>query len=774
MSAYPPPTEDLPTFNPAVFFVDETGITLGEADARYVKLSGSIMTGNLAVPSITLNGSDVETDITALQTKTTDQSFSSSTTSFSGSVKSTGGDIFISGANKFIGVDNGVSSIKIKNSSNSGNIETVNPDNTLQFLIGGSNIFKMTNAQNLFYQPLKANTSIDIGDATTRFNTIYASTLNLPTISDVASSITSNATNMTTLQTKTTGISYDSGTTTTNITGKLATSDDITINQSNIEFLRADGSVAGFINYQNEGLTLGENRGGDNTSVVLGGEDIVFKTNNTTRMTIAEAGTTTLTGTLALPSNSDVDTQLTTNTSNIATNTSNISTNTSNISTNTSNIATNTTKLTGISYSSGEDETDIDTNSGNFKLSIQNKGIKIEGDPATTDSNDVIPLQAQTKGGSIQIRMLNRLGTGDSQNYHLYTNNFQRNASGFSIINTSYKAQKFEVFQPAIGNSNDSSVAYKWAFYSTTGSNPSTSAEILAYYDGRFQAPTLRTDEIDEINGNTLTISSQLDVNGFAAGSFTGAQYDSNNPPATGTFGGNYGALIIGNCEAGSFIASSSKKIKNIESSLSDISTQNEAIQLFESIPLSKYSYIDKVKNRSDKHYGLIAEEMPNNIFRYESNGYIPNIYQKGKVSFDETNKKHTITFNNPLDFSKFENEDMSNIMCFMFKKDNCENEEIEINEEGKEKHKKFTKCKINLSNCEIIDQYNIRGSLDIDKFCCGHQDKIFVYGVKGTIPSVKKEAYFELTSCVVKHLLKENKELKERLNKIEQVLNIN
>ena len=165
---------------------------------------------------------------------------------------------------------------------------------------------------------------------------------------------------------------------------------------------------------------------------------------------------------------------------------------------------------------------------------------------------------------------------------------------------------------------------------------------------------------------------------------------------------------------------------------------------------------------------------MPNNIFRYESNGYIPNIYQKGKVSFDETNKKHTITFNNPLDFSKFENEDMSNIMCFMFKKDNCENEEIEINEEGKEKHKKFTKCKINLSNCEIIDQYNIRGSLDIDKFCCGHQDKIFVYGVKGTIPSVKKEAYFELTSCVVKHLLKENKELKERLNKIEQILNIN
>ena len=71
MSAYPPPTEDLPIFNPAVFFVDETGITLGEADARYLKLSGGVMTGTLAVPAITLNGDDVETDITALQTTTT-------------------------------------------------------------------------------------------------------------------------------------------------------------------------------------------------------------------------------------------------------------------------------------------------------------------------------------------------------------------------------------------------------------------------------------------------------------------------------------------------------------------------------------------------------------------------------------------------------------------------------------------------------------------------------------------------------------------------------
>jgi hypothetical protein len=594
MSAYPPPTEDLPTFNPAVFFVDETGITLSEADARYLKLSGGIMTGTLAVPAITLNGSDVETDITALQTKTQDLTFSGNTSTFSGNIEATG-NIYVSGNNKFIGVDNGTSSIKIQNHANHADFEVVNPDNAIHFKNAGTELFELTNTSTLFYQPLKANTSVDIGDGTTRFNTIYASTLNLPTISDVGSQITTNASNISTLQTKTTqlsydsgtttstfggstldvnatlalplhsdvdstlttlesnvstlqtkttqlsydsgtttstfggstldvnatlalplhadvdstltiiegnvstlqtkttGISYDSGTTTTNISGKLATSDDITINQSNIEFLRADASVAGFINYQSEGLTLGETRGGNNTSIVIGGDDIVFKTNNTPRMTIAEAGTTTLTGTLALPSNSDVDTQLTTNTS---------------------NISTLQTKLTGISYSSGNDETDIDTNSGNFKLSIQNQGIKIEGDPATTDL-DVIPLQGQTKGGLVQIRMLNRLGTGNSSNYHLYTNNYERLSSGAQIIDSTYKAQKLELKQPTLGSSNSTENACTWAFYSSTGSNPSPVGIIRFFYDGDIEANNVSHTSDKRLKENIIDANKENLISDF-------------------------------------------------------------------------------------------------------------------------------------------------------------------------------------------------------------------------------------------------------------------
>jgi hypothetical protein len=97
MSAYLPPEENLPIFNPTVFKAgDDTGITLGDADKRYLKKSGGIMTGGLSTPSVTtplisLNGSNVgdELDkIPPIEEKTTDQSFDdvTNTTSFANNV----------------------------------------------------------------------------------------------------------------------------------------------------------------------------------------------------------------------------------------------------------------------------------------------------------------------------------------------------------------------------------------------------------------------------------------------------------------------------------------------------------------------------------------------------------------------------------------------------------------------------------------------------------------------------------------------------------------
>ena len=75
MASYLPPTDNLPNFNPNVFQNgDDTGITLTEADSRYVKKSGSIMTGSLSTPSLLVNGISVEnklSEITSIEEKTT-------------------------------------------------------------------------------------------------------------------------------------------------------------------------------------------------------------------------------------------------------------------------------------------------------------------------------------------------------------------------------------------------------------------------------------------------------------------------------------------------------------------------------------------------------------------------------------------------------------------------------------------------------------------------------------------------------------------------------
>ena len=75
MASYLPPTDNLPNFNPGVFQSgDDSGITLSDADQRYVKKSGSTMTGPLSTPVLLVNSINVETkldDITDIQTATT-------------------------------------------------------------------------------------------------------------------------------------------------------------------------------------------------------------------------------------------------------------------------------------------------------------------------------------------------------------------------------------------------------------------------------------------------------------------------------------------------------------------------------------------------------------------------------------------------------------------------------------------------------------------------------------------------------------------------------
>jgi hypothetical protein len=135
MSSYLPPIEDLPIFNPSVFTNGETeGITLSEADARYLKKSGGIMTGALSVPNVsitnnlTLEGEDVgtkldqidtntsnisnnSTAITTLQNKTTDLTYDSGTdtSTFSGKLTATDDATFSNTLDAVVNIKSGSS-----------------------------------------------------------------------------------------------------------------------------------------------------------------------------------------------------------------------------------------------------------------------------------------------------------------------------------------------------------------------------------------------------------------------------------------------------------------------------------------------------------------------------------------------------------------------------------------------------------------------------------------------------------------------------------------
>ena len=84
MASYPAPTENLPFFNPAVFTVEDTPLSLADANKLYFEKSGGIVTGPVAMPSLTLNGQDVGTKLTEIDEnngKTTDLNYSNKTTS---------------------------------------------------------------------------------------------------------------------------------------------------------------------------------------------------------------------------------------------------------------------------------------------------------------------------------------------------------------------------------------------------------------------------------------------------------------------------------------------------------------------------------------------------------------------------------------------------------------------------------------------------------------------------------------------------------------------
>ncbi len=84
MVSYPAPSEILPHFNPKVFETEDIALTLSDANKLYFKKSGGIIYGAVSMPSLTLNGVNVENKLLEIDTanaKLTDISYSTNVTS---------------------------------------------------------------------------------------------------------------------------------------------------------------------------------------------------------------------------------------------------------------------------------------------------------------------------------------------------------------------------------------------------------------------------------------------------------------------------------------------------------------------------------------------------------------------------------------------------------------------------------------------------------------------------------------------------------------------
>lgn len=206
-----------------------------------------------------------------------------------------------------------------------------------------------------------------------------------------------------------------------------------------------------------------------------------------------------------------------------------------------------------------------------------------------------------------------------------------------------------------------------------------------------------------------------------------------NSSGKTGTSSGEYVYSLVCNnrIKASEFNAVSSLKLKNIQGS--GVEIEQEALHLFNQIPLYKYSYKDKVKNGDGSTFGVIAEYLrevlPNSV--NEDKDFVPNILQECEI------KLLGISF-----YSLVFKQSLRKI-------------------EG-QKLRLFLSEKAIEADIVKIEDKRLLVKSDIPLPQQG-----FAYGTYESCPSVAKNKLFELSMVVLKNALKRIDFLEEKLTKI-------
>ena len=242
MSSYPAPTQNIDFFNPAFFTVDETPLTVADANKLYFKKSGGIITGAVSAPSLTLNGTNVENKLTEIDVNTeklTDIIYNNNTTSILNNLSVNGiltlpnlpnvGTDILSNKQKTtkITYDAGTSVTTVA--------DTLKASSTL--IVGSQNY----NASDEFSK--LQNISRNASTLTINDSIILTGTLDLPSFGNVDTILLD-------FEEKLTNISYDSGTTTitgdVNVTGNFELG---TITDVEQKIIDVSNGITPFISY---------------------------------------------------------------------------------------------------------------------------------------------------------------------------------------------------------------------------------------------------------------------------------------------------------------------------------------------------------------------------------------------------------------------------------------------------------------------------------------------------------------------------------------------
>ncbi len=238
MSSYPAPTQNIEFFNPAFFTVDETALTLADANKLYFKKSGGIITGAVSMPSLTLNGVNIENkllDININSNKLTDISYNNNTTTILNDL-SVIGDITIGSVTitEPIVIGFGLRLTNVETTLTKityeilGNLTKI--DSNLN-ITGNLQLGTITNVENKLTE-IDAN-STKLTDISYNNNVTYIlhdlsvnGILKLPNLPNVGTDILNN-------KQKITKISYDSGTSVTTIADTLKASGTMIVGSQN-------------------------------------------------------------------------------------------------------------------------------------------------------------------------------------------------------------------------------------------------------------------------------------------------------------------------------------------------------------------------------------------------------------------------------------------------------------------------------------------------------------------------------------------------------------